>query len=311
MLDLQTGGDVETIYEVWPIVRNSMPQTVAYDRSLNGARPIALFSSITEAGDGALARVDLAVSTSPSLDREGVAVPSSVALDYVSVLAPAASAVGVRSIPSVTPPRVSPVVGPLAGPGRVLRQALAVPSAGVYVALVQEGDPMDVLEVWDRQAVLGDVASYEDSEHVEKRCTSSGSFKTTAHFRARVPAFLGNSRFVAMGGRRLILLDPTAILSSGELRILEWHARPRAFQHQAPTRSQRLSWFTPTAATTHTPASCCGITALIHATDGGLTRASLQRLLAFGAAFCCSGSAPSARHGNGHSVEMERQLRHG
>mmetsp|Transcript_54853 Transcript_54853/g.169864 ORF Transcript_54853/g.169864 Transcript_54853/m.169864 type:complete len:609 (-) Transcript_54853:66-1892(-) len=160
LLCADTGKVIETVPDVWPAARGSLPQTAAYD----ARGPSALFSSITEMGDGTLAHVDLRC------------------------------------------PRKEEVAGTLAGRGRVLGAAVAIPAAEVLLAAVHEGDAANVLEVWESAAAYGNE-------------------RGMPLFRRRVQHSLTNPRLVSVGGRRLALLDPTAFMSRGELRIWEWRLR--------------------------------------------------------------------------------------
>jgi len=215
LFHLDTGEAMDTIAEVWPPVAGSLPQAASYDT----CSFLALFSSITVDGDGALACVDLgplkdleamqsqwtpagSISTSPLVRPEAT---------------PPASPPELVAPPPLSSPRVAQVVGPLAGPGRLLRFAVSIPTAEVLLAVVHEGDSREVLEVWENHAALA-------GERVGCAC-----------FRGRVPPMLGNPRFLAVGGRRLLLFDPTAFRTQGELRILEWQARPDG-AHGAGTR---------------------------------------------------------------------------
>mmetsp|Transcript_10305 Transcript_10305/g.23233 ORF Transcript_10305/g.23233 Transcript_10305/m.23233 type:complete len:529 (-) Transcript_10305:85-1671(-) len=100
---------------------------------------------------------------------------------------------------------------PFSGVGRRLALALPVPAADVVIALVGLGGSHLLLEVWEGSDVFGG----------EERCGR-------ACFRTRVPSTSVSSGLVAAGGCRLILLDPVALLTQGELRILEWsHLSPK------------------------------------------------------------------------------------
>lgn len=178
-----TGEVVETVLDVWPAASGSLPQAAAYDTG----SPLALFSSITETGDGTLARVDLKLPGVQEVRAAPEVAPATVCCSSAS--------------------RVAQVVGTLAGHGRVLRVAVSVPAAHVLVAVVDEGNAAGVLEVWESLVALGNECGVP--------C-----------FRRRVQHLLGNQRLVAVGGRRLIMLDPVAFSSRGELRVLEWRARP-------------------------------------------------------------------------------------
>jgi len=272
LFQADTGHLLETIHNVWPAGARSLPQSAAYDT----CSQVAMFSSISESGDGALALVDLAES--PCLTRlktgsremphmsSEVRESSPRSVAHSSEGGAHASPPGpmIDSREAVSPcsahsARVAQVEGPLAGPGRVLRLALAVPAAGVVVAVVHEGDPSVLLEVWDKTAAL---------ESGRAGC---------ARFRGRVPPFLSNPRLVAAGGRRLVLLDPAALRNRGDLRILEW--RPAASERQlgpggtseaasdsprSPLRrrvsTRLLSWYESSPPVPRTP-PCCGCVA--------------------------------------------------
>lgn len=248
LFEAKSGQVTETISNVWPNVGGSLPQAAVYDT----CRQLVLFSSITETGDGALARVDLSHQTPPHQvldppaspaamrlpqaegEEEPIAFPSPSALHHLSAfpspnvppLFSPSNAFDVFASPSsslmdlsassprgsVRTERVSQVIGPLAGSGRVLRNILAVPAAGVHVAIVHEGQSMDVLEVWESWEAL-----------------SNGPGQ--ACFRTKLPPFLGNPRLIAVGGRRLVLLDPKTFMTQGELKVLEW--RSQRLQHPA------------------------------------------------------------------------------
>merc|ERR1712232_226961 len=108
--------------------------------------------------------------------------------------------------------------------------AWPIPAADVMLTIVHEGKPMDLLEVWGRSIALGSDSISEESANTRK-----------AHFRARVPPFLGNSRLVAVGGRRVILLDPQECMSSGQLRVLEWRPQASSVDNvPIPKRSSRM-----------------------------------------------------------------------
>lgn len=227
LFEAKSGQVTETISNVWPNVGGSLPQAAVYDT----CRQLALFSSITETGDGALARVDL---TPPHHALEPPASPAAMPLPqaegeeesiaFASPNAPplfsASSAFDTFASPSsslmdatassprgsIRTERVAQVIGPLAGSGRVLRNILAVPAAGVHVAIVHEGQSMDVLEVWESWEAL-----------------SNGPGQ--ACFRTKLPPFLGNPRLIAVGGRRLVLLDPKTFMTQGELKVLEWRTQ--------------------------------------------------------------------------------------
>lgn len=183
LFDSRDGVAVETFSDVWPQGAGFMPQTISYDTwSL-----WALGSSITTSGDGTLAFMDLAGCMPASL-------PAGVT----------------KELPAEKKPSqcTHQLEGPLAGLGRVLALAVAVPAAGVLLAVVQQDHGKVVLEVWDRAAVL-------------EGCGLQSPF-----FRGRVPTLMGNRRLVAAGGRRLFLLDPSAVKSRGEIRLFEWRSRP-------------------------------------------------------------------------------------
>lgn len=248
LFEADTGDLLETVHGVWPAGARSLPQSAAYDT----CSQVAMFSSISESGDGALALVDLAEPPSSS-GAEAAASPPSPSVAAAATSAPR-SLLGLS--PASRPARVAQIDGPLAGPGRVLRLALAVPAAGVVVAVVHEGDPSVLLEVWDKSAAL---------ESGRTGC---------ARFRGRVPPFLSNPRLVAAGGRRLVLLDPAALRSRGDLRVLEWRAAaagtagrgaaasskdgeeasPRSPLRRVSTRL--LSWYEGASPVPRTPPCC-------------------------------------------------------
>ncbi|CAE8636238.1 unnamed protein product, partial [Polarella glacialis] len=241
LLDADTGVAAVTVCDVWPRILGSLPQAAAYDTS----GQLAIFSSITDTGDGALSRVHLGLLLASAGKHRGSRVfgsdqaaegsqdpfvvfgsdgqsgwqlaeqaewararVSSTTFSSSSVPSPP----GVQNGSPPPSPRVEQVFGPLAGQGRVLRHVLAVPAAGVMVAIVNEGETSrDALEVWESDAALG----------------NEGPRRSTAPcFRTRLPSFQLNPRLVAAGGRRLCLLDPVAFMNQGELRILEWRPRP-------------------------------------------------------------------------------------
>mmetsp|Transcript_158660 Transcript_158660/g.505038 ORF Transcript_158660/g.505038 Transcript_158660/m.505038 type:complete len:659 (-) Transcript_158660:369-2345(-) len=210
-----TGVLIETICGVWPSGRSSLPQSAAYDV----CNHLAIFSSIDDCGDGALALVDLS-------DRAAAAAAGSYAGPWGEADEASAGCAAEAAGGPWAASRVVPIDGPLAGPGRVLRLALAVPAAGVVVAVVHEGDPSVMLEVWDKTAAL--------EGHCAGRVAS-------ARFRGRVPQFLGNPRLVAAGGRRLVLLDPAALRTKGELRLLEWRPAAKASLAKSPSESSLLA----------------------------------------------------------------------
>eukprot|EP00929_Paragymnodinium_shiwhaense_P098903 TRINITY_DN6042_c0_g1_i1.p1 TRINITY_DN6042_c0_g1~~TRINITY_DN6042_c0_g1_i1.p1 ORF type:complete len:734 (+),score=109.53 TRINITY_DN6042_c0_g1_i1:109-2310(+) len=202
---------------VWPRGSSSMPQAATYDTS--GLK--AFFSSITEAGNGALTCVDLASR-----------LADAAAFDSDTAVAAASEAVAGSA--DVEDGCLSKVLGPLSGKGRVLRMAVAVPPADAIVAVVQESlaGPVDLMEVWEREKAFGEVqvaaASCEPlvcASPLPPGCGSEGStpaLPTTACFRTKVPHAFANPRLVGVGGRRMILLDPSVVAMHGELRLLEW-----------------------------------------------------------------------------------------
>eukprot|EP00928_Gymnodinium_smaydae_P022010 TRINITY_DN18620_c0_g2_i1.p1 TRINITY_DN18620_c0_g2~~TRINITY_DN18620_c0_g2_i1.p1 ORF type:complete len:668 (+),score=67.78 TRINITY_DN18620_c0_g2_i1:38-2041(+) len=243
LLDIETGTLLESIGGAWPPVAGSLPQTALYDtRDL-----VAAFSSITESGDGTMACVHIG-------DGEFLSRPST----FDGADATLVTSMSTRSTDDhgttlvLTPPRVWRVQCPLAGVGRVLRQAIPMPVADAILAVVHEGDPLDLLEVWERKGALGEHApnTPDDVFGGEKIPPVAAS----AQFRARVPPYVTNPRLMAVGGRRLALLDPTSFLNLGELRVLEW--RPRRHQlmeeatwSKASRLSRKLSWLSPSMRT--------------------------------------------------------------
>jgi len=241
LLELETGVVVETVDNVWPSAAGSLPQAAAYD----ACGMAALFSSILESGDGTLAWVHLAALQAPTAPRL-----SNARQHCSSLPAGCGSSTSTGTAPlSHASRRVSRVVGPLAGTGRVLRMALFVPAADILLAMVQDGSPTDVLEVWERRVAFGGHPQVggggegDDGEASSRVGNGGAGGATAAHFRGRVPPFLGNPRLMAVGGRRVALLDPVAFLSTGELRILEWRAAGRRNAQQCPTKARRLSSF--------------------------------------------------------------------
>lgn len=196
--DTASGKALETVCGAWPSGAGSLPQSAALD----SGGSVAIFSSITDAGDGALTLVDLSEVGGPVAD----------AMDDEGYSTDEPGWLGEGPTPQQQMARpVLRVESPLAGPGRVLRLAIPVPVAGALVAVVYEGDASVVLEVWERDAAL-----------------NGGPSSLGARFRGRVAPLFGNPRLVAVGGRRLVLLDPTTLRSQGELRLLEWRPRPLA-----------------------------------------------------------------------------------
>jgi len=223
LLDAITGEAAATVADVWPSIAGSLPQAATYDT----CGQLALFSSITETGDGVLSSVDISPQLQPSPGPGSVSFydldeDQQSAGGFRQAMEQSESSSGQRNAQSpsrltrltssrtvgtpLASPRVSQVTGPLAGPGRVLRHAVAVQAAGVLLAIVNEGRPMDVLEVWEGSDALRDGTA-------------------RACFRTRLPQFLANRRLIAAGGRRLVLLDPKAFLLQGELKVLEWRRR--------------------------------------------------------------------------------------
>eukprot|EP00747_Dinoflagellata_sp_TGD_P043280 gnl/TRDRNA2_/TRDRNA2_142603_c0_seq1.p1 gnl/TRDRNA2_/TRDRNA2_142603_c0~~gnl/TRDRNA2_/TRDRNA2_142603_c0_seq1.p1 ORF type:complete len:669 (+),score=71.77 gnl/TRDRNA2_/TRDRNA2_142603_c0_seq1:33-2039(+) len=208
LFDAETGSTVAAAEGVWQETAfRSLPQAAVYDTCGQSA----LFSSISEAGGGLLTRVDLQPMLS-AMDASG---------DHHHELQPEAPAVGTEPLaptqpqsvprPELIPPLATPVPGPLTGPSRALYALLALPAAEAFLAIVSEGDPEELLEIWDRNAALG----------------LGAPVSGRPLYRGRVAPFFGNPRFLAVGGRRLVLLDPTALVYKGELCILEWNFRPR------------------------------------------------------------------------------------
>lgn len=180
LVGMEAGEVVRTVHNVWPAVGESLPQTAAFDTS----RLLALFSSITDRGSGAVTCFDLCAVASAHGEAE---------LCYEQAAPPSA-------------PRMAKASTALAGTSRVLRLVLPVPAADACLAVVLEQSAkgsLEVLEVWERFVSLGEVPG-------------------SARYRGRVPRTAANPRLVAVGGRRLALLDPRAFLHSGELRLLEW-----------------------------------------------------------------------------------------
>eukprot|EP00927_Polykrikos_kofoidii_P040006 TRINITY_DN34283_c0_g1_i1.p1 TRINITY_DN34283_c0_g1~~TRINITY_DN34283_c0_g1_i1.p1 ORF type:complete len:722 (-),score=93.09 TRINITY_DN34283_c0_g1_i1:182-2347(-) len=220
LFNLETGVVLESIRDVWPSIASSLPQTASYDASGS----LALFSSITSAGDGAVACLNLGGTESIVIDDATGAV-SQATYEIPSPMAAVASATATSSSPRSHRSRW---VSPLAGPGRVLQMAIPVQGVDVLVAIVQESDSTDWLEVWETHSALG----LSESSDVSKVCKSTLSRATSRDipcpiWRRRVPNFYSNPRLVAVGGRRVVLLDPSALLNVGELQVLEWRPSSR------------------------------------------------------------------------------------
>lgn len=211
-----TGEALETIGDVWPNQMGCLPQSAAFDAGNN----MALFSAITEGGHGSLAGVDLTGfmhgsskrQTSMSMDMSAPAghEDQEVEVDPVARGAPTGPLAEHEFSDHLgEPTKVRAIEGPLARKGRVARMVVPVSAAGVLLAVVHEGEPSVLLEVWERSTAL------------------TGGHLANPSYRGRAASLLCNQRLLAVGGRRVIVLDPSALKVQGILRVLEWRPNPR------------------------------------------------------------------------------------
>jgi len=208
LLDVDTGEVTDSIHGVWPDVTGSLPISATCSTCAN----VVLFSSITERGDGALCGIDLRTRLDASRGQ-----PWAVSKKGGPCIC---TAWDCDARWETSQMEVEPIVGSLAGPGRVLCFALPVPAVQAIVAIISDGTPSKSLEVWESSAVRG---------------LGFGG----ACFRGKVPSFAGNSQLVAVGGRRIVLLNPRALLEKGKLNVLEWRSRRRSAELAVPSRGTR------------------------------------------------------------------------